>query len=202
MSPFSSDLSPSSSIFLPPCPLLVFVYNIYNFQIYTWSLHQRVPVSSMRAGIFLFFALSPALESAWHLIMLKYLNEWMDEIYFYRLRIVASQPFHLIAHLSIFLRYITRDVCLGIWASPGLTWLLSTSHWEIDLKARYCVGIFSLFFLRFALKLLMSLPPENKQTEILSSILQPFLCYSSLQSLVSKNCIIVLFFNLPLCWNF
>lgn len=69
---------------------------------------------------------------------------------------------------------MTRDACLGIWDSPGLTWLLSANHWEIDLKARYCVSIFSLF-LCFAIKLLMSLPPENKQTEILSSILQTFL---------------------------
>ena len=27
-------------------------------------------------------------ESAWHLIVLKYLNEWMDEIYFYSLKII------------------------------------------------------------------------------------------------------------------
>lgn len=81
---------------LSPYPFLSITFIIFKYIL----LVSPRPHHEGRNYLFCSLLYPQPWESAWHLIVLKYLNEWMGEIYFYSLRIVAFQPLHFIVHLS------------------------------------------------------------------------------------------------------
>lgn len=134
-------------------------------------------------------------ESASHLIVLKYLNKWMDEIYFYSLRIIWSRTRNLLTlwhgHHTVFLRYIEINWCGCLWSVmtdwgfglpqtlPGCIFRTPLGNWSQDQILHHHLSLFPLLL---SVEILMSLPSERNKNRNPTIPLTISSCYPPLPS--------------------